>query len=274
MNFLRLLLAASALWALVWAGPAGAQVNSVFLEAAAGNRLDPRLPNLIVKHLSYEATGPDCPQNVVALDFYYPQGFGRPEADRAIETRIKAEFEARRSGLPFCDRDLCDTGLSCGRWPVEKTFAVFSPSPRYVSVLFTEDSYTGGAHGNLEFDVVNFDLKTGRPLALTDLFPKPEQAGPRYWRHIYAEWCRTRDLPFPLHAVGPCRPGEAPPEPPADLQVATSLEDLGRLIFTSLGATLLFEPYEAGSYAEGSIALDLPRETLLEMGANPALWAD
>jgi hypothetical protein len=46
------------------------------------------------------------------------------------------------------------------------------------------------------------------------------------------------------------------------------------LIFTSLGATLLLGPYESGSFASGSQALDLPKEALLEMGANPAIWID
>lgn len=259
------------------AGPAGAQGESIFLELAPANRLSPRLPNLTVRHLSHRAGGPECPRNVLTLDFFYPQGFGRPGIDEALAGSITTEFEERRdSGGDqfFCDRELCGSA-SCGLWPVEKTFAVYVPSARFVSVLFTEDSYTGGAHGNLDFQVFNFDLENDRPMTLNDLFPGPEESVPAYWGRVYAEWCRLRGVNFPLHfkSEEKCRP-EAALQTPDEFQEIGDLEDLGRLIFTPLGATILLGPYESGSYASGSQALDLPKETLLEIGANPALWSD
>lgn len=39
-----------------------------------------------------------------------------------------------------------------------------------VSIMFSEDTYTGGAHPNHYFYTVNYDLKTGRELSLAELF--------------------------------------------------------------------------------------------------------
>jgi hypothetical protein len=272
VKFIGLAVIGLALWA---AGPTWAQGESVFLESAPANRLSSRLPGLAVRHLSHRASGPECPENVLKLDFFYPQGFGRPEIDEAVAAVITAEFEERRDDDgPFCDRELCGSA-SCGLWPVEKTFAVYTPSSDFVSILFTEESYTGGAHGNLDFDVMNFSLKNDRPMVLTDLFPRPEESVPSYWGQIYAEWCRTRGVNFPLHfkTEEKCRPGEVL-QPPDEFKEAGDLEALGRLIFTPLGATLLLGPYESGSYASGTQALDLTKEALLEIGGNPALWRD
>jgi len=259
------------LWAAV---PAEAQGDSVFLDLEPANRLSSRLPNLSVRHLSYRSSGPECPQNVLALDFFYPQGFGRPKIDGAVAETITAKFEERRNGQFFCDPEFCGD-VSCALWPIEKTFAVHAPSARFVSILFTENSYTGGAHGNLVFQVFNFDLENDRPMTLNDFFPRPEESVPRYWGQVYADWCRIKGVKFPLHLKSPekCRPGETS-QPPAEFQKVGDLEELGRLIFTPLGATLLLGPYEAGSYADGSQALDISKEKLLEMGANPILWAD
>jgi len=267
---------ALALWAAV---PTWAQGESVFLELAPANRLSPRLPGLTARHLSHQASGPECSRNVFKLDFFYPQGFGRPKIDETVAAAIKAEFEERRADGRnefFCDREFCGSA-SCGLWPVEKTFAVYTPAPGFASVLFTEESYTGGAHGNLDFNVLNFNLKNDRPMSLADLFPRPEKSVPMYWARVYAEWCRARGVNFPPHfkteAEGKCRPGEVL-KTPDEFKEADELDDLGRLIFTPLGATLLLGPYESGSYASGPQALDLPKEMLLEMGANPALWED
>ena len=274
VKFISLFFIALTIWA---AGPAGAQGESVYLELAPSNRLSSKLPDLTVRHLSHRAAGPECPRNVLNLDFFYPQGFGRPGIDEAVAGAITSEFEERRDegrDQFFCGRELCGSA-SCGLWAMEKTFAVYNSSPRFVSVLFTEESYTGGAHGNLDFSVLNFDLENDRPMTLTDLFPSPEKSLPAYWGHVYAEWCRNRGVNFPLHfkTEEKCQPEESL-QTPDEFQEAGQLEDLGRLIFTSLGATLLLGPYESGSYASGSQALDLPKEMLMEIGANPAIWLE
>jgi hypothetical protein len=270
-----------ALWA---AGPTWAQGDSVFLESAPANRLSSKLPGLAVRHLSHRASGPECPENVLELDFFYPQGFGRPEIDEAVAATITAKFEEwLADDGPFCDRELCGSA-SCGLWAVEKTFAVYTPSSDFISILFTEESYTGGAHVNLDFDVMNFSLKNDRPMVLTDLFPRPEESVPLYWAHVYAEWCRAQGIAFPPHFVNESLnlpPGEffcqrlaEEITPPEEFLNTDALEGLSRLIFTSRGATLLLGPYESGSYASGTQALDISKETLAKMGANPALWRD
>ncbi len=45
------------------------------------------------------------------------------------------------------------------QWDMNGTFTVTQPSEDVVSVVFTIESYSGGAHGNYSEEVLNFDLK-------------------------------------------------------------------------------------------------------------------
>jgi len=58
---------------------------------------------------------------------------------------------------------------------VEGGFDVARLDDRLFSAVASYYFYTGGAHGNTDFEPLNYDLTTGRPFALADLF-RPDAA--------------------------------------------------------------------------------------------------
>lgn len=249
------------------------KIGESFLDISAGNWVSADLSGVAIKTLKRTEAAPDCQSNFLSLSFQYPQGLGAA-VDAQIESAVKRNLDDEIAEIKnggFCDQKICGAA-SCGEWSSDKTFAVHSSAPGYYSVLFTSFSYTGGAHPNTEYQAMNF-RPDGQPLTLTDLFPKPEQSVPLYWAYVYDKWCSEHSYRFPLHFDGmqDCDPTSAatPTSPPT----VESLDDLGRLVFSSFGATLVLGPYESGTYVTGTVMLDIPKEELIKIGASKEIWA-
>ncbi len=246
-----------------------------------GNRLPNGQPRLRIKKLERREVSPVCPGNSLTLTFFFPQGFDRPGPDEDLAGRIAEELKREAAEFTkdgFCPKEDCGS-RSCGAWTARKTVAVYQPSPDYVSILFTDYSFTGGAHPNTTYTALTYDLTTGQPLTLAGLFPDRDRALPRYWEWVYSHWCSRMGYKFPLHFqnLQPCNQADVPdapdtPAPPDTYVWASTLDDLGRLVFTPQGASLVLGPYESGSYASGTVILDLPRDEFIALGASPALW--
>jgi hypothetical protein len=135
------------------------------------------------------------------------------------------------------------------------TYVVYRPSERFATILFRQDSSGGGAHGSWVYHAVSFDLQSGRPVSVKDLFPKAQGLdavlGPRVLEG--------------LKALGG-NPRREQEESGADLI------GMERLILTPEGLRVVYAPYEAGSYAEGEFLVDIPKQEALSLGANPAVW--
>lgn len=242
-----------------------------------GNRLPPKteLTELEAKKTTHTEKSTICDDNILVHTFYYPQGTGRQSVDLGVRNMVIEEMnknvaEIKQEG--FCAADECGES-SCGRWPVTQTFSVYQSSPDYISILFEESGFTGGAHTNTVFTVLNYNLKNGRQLTLAEVFPDQKRSLPLYWDYVYAKWCAENGYKFPLHynSVEDCAAG-IDPDNPNTYQGADNLDDLGRLVFSAKGATLVLGPYESGSYANGTRTLDLPLAELLKIGASPTLW--
>lgn len=145
------------------------------------------------------------------------------------------------------------------------TYAVYRPSPRYISVVFTRWRYNGGAHDTWEHEVLSFDLKTGRQLALADLLPRPDTA-----------------VPALIKAIGniPSRNGYDLPSGPSGevqeglLHVSATNDDIvmRRLALTPQGLTVVFGPYEKASFMYGTVLVDIPRKELPGLGVASVFW--
>lgn len=247
-----------------------------FLSIPAGNWIDASLTGVVPETFKYQEKSPDCPANSMTFTFHYPKGLqakGNGRVDNEVSGSVQSELveainEFKEGGA--CGKDICG-GASCGEWISEKTFAVHTPSSGYLSILFTEFSDTGGAHPNTEYRVMNF-RPDGENLTLEDVFSDPAKSVPLYWDYVYAKWCAEHPDKFPLHYATMQDCGTDSPDNPNTYEGAKTLDDLGRLVFTSFGATLVLGPYESGSYASGTVMLDLPKEDLIKMGADPAVW--
>lgn len=125
-------------------------------------------------------------------------------------------------------------------------------SKRLVSALAEGYEFAGGAHGNSWTRGINIDLHTARRLSFGDLFAR-EASGP------IAQMCTTQ-----LVTAKRTRLGDAAAnlEDGADEIIITHVQDLERWSFKADRASITFDPYEIGSYAEGAYTCTLEMEKL------------
>jgi len=130
-----------------------------------------------------------------------------------------------------------------------------SLSPKTVSYIFTMYEDTLGAHGNTYFRTFTFDLATGEPLSLSDLFIPSAN----YLERI-SEVTR-KDLPVILSLKAGA---------PADKDMITSgtiPESDSFQNFAIDGDTLqiMFPPYQVAAYVFGSVINPIPLSTLSDI---------
>lgn len=242
---------------------------------AEGNRLPPNMAGLTVKKLERRLTAPDCPGNYQDFVYFYPQGFGNVvldgEIERQVTERFNRDLDERRQG-GFCDQSVCG-GASCKDWGSSRVFEVHRPSANYVSILYTDFSDTGGAHPSTTYEGATYSLQTGQPMSLLELFPQSQQSVPKYWQMVYKQWCDNVGYKFPLHYQNsePCGQPDSLSNPNT-FTWAGSLADLGRLVFSPHGASLVLGPYESGSNASGTVVMDFTQDEMIAVGAAPSVW--
>ncbi len=115
-------------------------------------------------------------------------------------------------------------------------------SKRFISALAEVYEDSGGAHGNSWSYSININLDEGRHLNYGDLFTRDVTG-------ILAKLCsdqlitarkvRTEDNTVTLEEGG-------------DIVILSHIKDLERWSFRADKATVLFDPYEIGSFAEGA----------------------
>jgi hypothetical protein len=216
-----------------------------------------------------------CPATALTITMTYPQGFdsGGP-VDRAMAAfagRRMAEFKAE------VEEVLSEPNVCSGEIPVEDYFHTIGSAPYGVSgkafsALFTMYRYSGGNHPSYYYTPLNL-LPDGTELTVGRLFPDPARSLPLLWERVYRDSCSREVAPTaPLYYGGaPCGPA-VPPTPPQMGSGASSLDVLGHATLTSMGLTISLDPYEAWYWAAGPLFIDVPKDNLLQMGADPGLW--
>lgn len=92
------------------------------------------------------------------------------EGRRRIAT-VRKEAEQARRETPDFFRD--------GRtWSYELSYTRVSVAGRFVSALRVDDSYSGGAHGNQEFETILWDRLARRRIGVQPLFRETADGGP------------------------------------------------------------------------------------------------
>lgn len=144
-------------------------------------------------------------------------------------------------------------GTATEKVPADKIFAYsVTLTPTYASRHFISglaEAYwdRGGAHPNTWSRAINVALDDGRRLGFGDLFPR-EAIG------IFAKQCS--DQLIATRRARMSDPG-INLEEGADEVILTHVKDLEAWSFRVDGATILFDPYLIGSYAEGPYRCDL-----------------
>jgi hypothetical protein len=125
-----------------------------------------------------------------------------------------------------------------------------------ISVAFDVGSYyQGAAHPNSYSEVINYDLKNGKLLKLSDLF-KP---GAKYLQAI-AGYC-IADLKKQSKAKG----ADGLPEDQIESGAAPTAKNYARWTITKKGLGINFDAYQVGPYAAGPQFVIVPYSTLKDL---------
>ncbi len=145
-------------------------------------------------------------------------------------------------------------------WTHERTASIAYASDRLLSVAVTGYDFTGGAHGQPSYSTINVDLRSGRTLDIQDLLDSAglARAFARCMVDIAAAK-KERDADM------------ADNEQKAETEkgVRSGLANLSSWQFGADRATVTFEPYALGSYAEGSYTCALPYAELKTYARSP-----
>lgn len=187
--------------------------------------------------------------------------YGWPKAAAAVpavERRMKADMAAGRTRARKYARDDKSERPASATYIAHyfaKTWATLGDTPHLLSLSASIESFTGGAHGNVNFDGLIWDKAAGRAVTLADLFADPAAAfaalTPAYCHTLDQERSERRGESLPL--AGETTVADCPPLPK---QVALPVDADSDGRFEAL--TILLGPYAAGAYAEGSYAVEVP----------------
>lgn len=119
-------------------------------------------------------------------------------------------------------------------------FSVARADDRAVSILTHYESQTGGAHGFMYTGAENFDARTGKRLALSDISPDPGALLDRACENL-KKWCQDREIELY--------------EPDSLRNTAGELYDTENLAWSldPDGISIYFAPYSIAPYAAGQL---------------------
>lgn len=137
----------------------------------------------------------------------------------------------------------------------DAAMSVYYASPSFVSAGVTIDEFSGSAHGMHSTQFINIDLAAGRAPAFADVF-STEALG------TLTESCRGQ-----IVAAKESRrePGDTAPVEFSDDYMGALREGvagLGRWSFSDTAATVHFDAYAVGAYAEGPFTCTFERQVL------------
>ena len=184
------------------------------------------------------------------LVYVVSDGFEELKDSLDAVNRTQIDYFKENSGseaLPENEEDVDDYILATLPWSEQYFYSVQSCSPSLLSVLYSFDSWMGGAHPNSETAAWNFDVKTGARLALRDVAGDYDaiykkvvadleelNGSEEYDGVFFDEWKDTVDALFTEEGSQP----------------EWSLDENGLSIF--------FNTYSIAPYVAGPVSLDYP----------------
>ncbi|MEM9501329.1 MAG: hypothetical protein AAF941_05730 [Pseudomonadota bacterium] len=172
---------------------------------------------------------------------------------RRDEALVAQKSEWESALAEFGDSDC----VSCVNRGFGTTWEALADLPRFLSLSAERYAYTGGAHGNSDFDALVWDREAnnglGEGLDPLDLFVGEYEFG----ETVRGPYCEA------LIAKQNERRGNAGMADAEMLAACPALDELTIIVGSSNGQTfdrigLLAAPYVAGSYAEGPYEVTLP----------------
>lgn len=124
-----------------------------------------------------------------------------------------------------------------------------------ISIEFDVSNYaSGAAHANYDSEVLNYDLKAGKPLKLADLF----NPGAKYLQSISA-YC-IKDLKNQSKS-----PGSLLDDQTIQSGAGPSAGNYDSWTITKKGLKIIFDPYQVAAFAAGQQSVVVPYSALKEL---------
>jgi hypothetical protein len=198
------------------------------------------------------------------------------EATVLLDAKIKAEpalaADCLAEGKKWAEKNRADADrerkqdpalFRNGGWTVERKYEVRSVvGNRYISVVRSDYSNTGGAHPNSDVDTILWDKATGKRISVRPFFRETADGGPT-----------LKALAKDVVAALKTEKSKRDIAEPADMDwykgIEPKLLKLGAVTLTpstdpnkSSGLTFHFPPYAVGPYAEGNYVAFVPWDQL------------
>jgi hypothetical protein len=147
-----------------------------------------------------------------------------------------------------------------------KSWQVAGDNAALLSLIATEATFTGGAHGNQRLSAMLWDRGRNRAVAAREVIGRPVLTGMsrRYCARLDAMRAERNGQPITRDQSDPFR---ACPAIGSQVLAPADSDRDGR--FDTL--CILFSPYEVGSYAEGPYAVEIPFRAA-DVAAIGAAW--
>jgi uncharacterized protein YecT (DUF1311 family) len=205
--------------------------------------------------------GPGAPGKIAPWFRYEKGGKGRSEVDLELlkfvdpksvaERTFNAAVEKLTSDIVQPEKDEPNPDSFAYDWSMRLTYA----SPRFVSAHLTGYVSSGGAHPNSSTANVNVDFSLGREARFEDLFAVDEAA------KIF-QFCVKSVREQKKERLGDDAPKSADDLKSLTHDVQEATRNLSAWSFGADKATIDYDPYAVGSYAEGPYVCEIPYATL------------
>ena len=181
----------------------------------------------------------------------YPQGTGNLQVDQAIKEPVEKYFAEAQTQAD----DLFSDDEPNRQYISTYTYLAYRPSNNYLSIVGYDYSAMGAAHDNFFYSVNNYNLKTGKALTIADVFPEAATSLPDYIKFVNAALDKKYER-----------------EGGHSFDMEAAEKSVKNMVFTPEGVSLIFGPYEQGSYAEGPKTIDISKNELKNLGASMIFW--
>lgn len=176
--------------------------------------------------------------------------FGKKNIDKAIKFFVDNQAAAYLQMANENFEEMDEESRKLAQWDMNGSFTVTQPSKDIVSIVFTIESYSGGAHGNYSEDVLNFDLKTDRELQFQDLFEEPSVA-----LKLLSQYCASA-LKEKI--------GEQADADMIAYGTYPTLANFSEIQLAPGKVVIHFQPYQVAPWVEGAPQIVVPLEKLSE----------
>ncbi|MDR1487920.1 MAG: hypothetical protein LBT62_08045 [Deltaproteobacteria bacterium] len=213
--------------------------------------------------LQHQLTSPTCPTDLIYISIEYPSNTGSEALDQRLLKAAEKNFnQAKKRALQLTCNDFYGCLGVCLPIGIEHKYYFQTPSAGYLS-LFEVERFIGNfrqnshLRGTVDYSFTNYNLTTGAPLTLKDIFKSPNKSVPAFWKKIEQVLSENNNCRLDKLYVGGRRISS----------VSLNPKDL---ILTRGGATIAVWSPKSGTCR--SEAIDLTIQEMIEIGANPAVW--